>query len=213
MNLYFNPKKNVHYERYKLLQLKQEDGETIDNFVTRLKVHAKSCDYNNYNEDEAVTDKFILSCTDPTIRKTLLKEAATKKHTIENALLIGRTIQITTKNAQEIENKDSHNLVEGINKIKITNTSPSKFYQGPLQNSYQNPPSQNHFSHSIQCSNCGYNHSRNCCPAFGKSCSFCNTMNHFSSVCKSHLKQQNNTVHANQISDLIPKSILNLIQT
>ena len=29
-------------------------------------------------------------------------------------------------------------------------------------------------------------------------------MNHFSSVCKSRLKQQSNRVHANQISDLIP---------
>ena len=76
----------------------------------------------------------ILSCTDPTIRKTLLKEAATKKLTTESALFIGRTIQITTKNAQEIENKDRHNLEEEINKTKITNTSPSKFYQGPLRN-------------------------------------------------------------------------------
>ena len=90
LNLYFNPKKNVHYEHYKFLQLKQEDGETIDNFVTRLKVYAKSCDYNNYNEDKAVIDKLILSCTDPTIQKTLLKEAATKKLTIENAFIVGK---------------------------------------------------------------------------------------------------------------------------
>ena len=136
LNLYFNPKKNVHYERYKFLQLKQEDGETIDNFVTRLKIHVKSCDYNNYNEDEVVIDKLILSCTHPNIQNILLKEAAPKKFTIENALFIGRTIQITTKNAQEIENKDRHNLEEDINKIKITNTSSSKFYQGPLRNSY-----------------------------------------------------------------------------
>ena len=79
----------MHYEHYKFLQLKQ-DGETIDNFVTRLKVYAKSCDYNNYNEDKAVIDKLILSCTDPTIRKTLLKEAATKKLTIENAFIVGK---------------------------------------------------------------------------------------------------------------------------
>ena len=119
-----------------------------------------------------------MSCTDPTIRKILLKEAATKKLTIENALDIGRTIQITTKNAQETENKYRHNLEEDINKIKITNTSPSKFYQGPLRNSYRNPQSQNNFNHSIQCSNCGYNHPGNRCPAFGMSCSFCNKMNH-----------------------------------
>ena len=133
-------------------------------------------------------DELILSCTDPNIRKTLLKEAAAKKLTIENALFIGWTIQITIKNAQEIENKDRHNLEEDINKINVTNTSPSKFYQVPLSNSYRNPPSQNNFSHSIQYSNCGYNHPRNRCPPFGKSCSFCNKMNHFSSVCKSSLK-------------------------
>ena len=95
-----------------------------------MKVHAKSCEYNNYNNDEAVIDKLILSCTDPTVRKTLLKESATKKLTIENALFIGRTIQITTKNAQEIENKDRNNLAEDINKLNITNKTPSKSYQG-----------------------------------------------------------------------------------
>ena len=60
------------------MQLKQEDGETIDNFVTRLKVHAKTCDYNNSNEDEAIIDNLILNCADPTIRKTLVNEVATK---------------------------------------------------------------------------------------------------------------------------------------
>ena len=82
----------MHYEHYKFLQLKQEDGETTDNFVTRLKVYAKGCDYNNNNEDKAVIDKLILNCTDPTIRKTLLKEAATKKLTIENAFIVGKRV-------------------------------------------------------------------------------------------------------------------------
>ena len=95
--MYFNSTKNVHYECYKFLQLKQQDGETIDNFVTRLKVHAKSCDYNNYNEDEAVIDKLILSCTDPTIRKTLLKETATKKLTIRMHCLLVEPFRLQLK--------------------------------------------------------------------------------------------------------------------
>ena len=49
--------------------------------------------------------------------------------------------------------------------------------------------------------------SRNRCPAFGKSCSFYNKMNHFRSVCRSRLSHQTHKEHANKISSFTDKQI------
>lgn len=42
---YFTPAKNVIYPRYVLGRCKQEDGESIDSFVTRIREKAATCDW------------------------------------------------------------------------------------------------------------------------------------------------------------------------
>jgi hypothetical protein len=42
---YFSPKANVPYERHVFRQMKQEDGETVDQFVVKLRNQAKNCSY------------------------------------------------------------------------------------------------------------------------------------------------------------------------
>ena len=38
---YCNPRKNVVYERYKFFNIKQEEGQLIDDFITQLKLQAR----------------------------------------------------------------------------------------------------------------------------------------------------------------------------
>ena len=47
---YFTPAKNVIFKRYVFGNLKQEDGELFDAFVTRLREKAASCDYGAIKE-------------------------------------------------------------------------------------------------------------------------------------------------------------------
>ena len=42
---YFNPRKNTVFERYKFWECKQQEGESIDQFITELKTRAKSCEF------------------------------------------------------------------------------------------------------------------------------------------------------------------------
>jgi hypothetical protein len=39
---YFSPKANIPYERHVFRQMKQEDGETLDQFILKLKNQAKN---------------------------------------------------------------------------------------------------------------------------------------------------------------------------
>lgn len=57
LEAYFKPARNVIYERYVFSCCKQEEGESIDNFVTRLREKATTCDYGGL-KDEFVTQLY-----------------------------------------------------------------------------------------------------------------------------------------------------------
>ncbi|KAJ8403559.1 hypothetical protein AAFF_G00348850 [Aldrovandia affinis] len=70
---YFKPAKNTIYERYVFGSCKQEEGESIDNFVTRLRERAATCDYGQL-KDEVIRDKIVLGVANESIRRRLLRE-------------------------------------------------------------------------------------------------------------------------------------------
>lgn len=45
LNGYFSPKANIRYERYLFRQCCQVQNESIDNFVTRLRKAAETCEF------------------------------------------------------------------------------------------------------------------------------------------------------------------------
>ena len=63
---YFTPKVNVPLERHVFRQMEQMEGETIDQFVCRLRQKAISCDFANV--DEAIRDQIIEKCKDSRLR-------------------------------------------------------------------------------------------------------------------------------------------------
>ena len=56
---YFVPKVNVPFERHLFRQMSQVAGETVDQFVCRLRQKAITCDFPNV--DEAIKDQLIES--------------------------------------------------------------------------------------------------------------------------------------------------------
>ena len=47
---YFEPQKNPVFERYLFNQRKQLEGESIDHYITELKVKIKDCEYGELTE-------------------------------------------------------------------------------------------------------------------------------------------------------------------
>ena len=70
---YFTPTKNVIFERYVFGNLKQEDGESVDAFVTRLREKAATCEYGAIR-DELIGDRLVLRITDEGARRRMLRE-------------------------------------------------------------------------------------------------------------------------------------------
>ena len=48
---YFTPKKNMDYEVYVFRQGKQRTGETLDQYATRLRKLASTCEFTDLNKE------------------------------------------------------------------------------------------------------------------------------------------------------------------
>lgn len=60
LNAYFSPKTNTVYERYVFRSFKKEQGECIEQFVTKLREQGKHC--NNTDLDDKIRDQIIEKC-------------------------------------------------------------------------------------------------------------------------------------------------------
>lgn len=72
LNEHFSPKKNTTYERHRFRGLKQ-NAETIDVFLTNLKVQANKCEFGGQAESN-IREQFIEGCEDKGLRRRILEK-------------------------------------------------------------------------------------------------------------------------------------------
>ena len=89
--MYFKLATNVIYERYLFGCCKQEEGETIDTFVTRLREKAATCEYGQL-KDELIRDKIVLGIANESTRRRLLRG---RDLTLITAIEICRAAELT----------------------------------------------------------------------------------------------------------------------
>ena len=89
---YFAPKKNVDYEFFQFRQVIQEEGETTDQFVNRLRKLAAVCEF--HDEDSDVKSVIIQNCHTKCLRR----------HTLHNLLTKARALNANERQAIGMEN-------------------------------------------------------------------------------------------------------------
>ena len=77
---YFSPKKNTEFEVYKFRQAKQEAGETIDTYHTRLRQLSLTCEFAA--TDKEVKSQIIQGCASTRLRRRALREDMTLEELI-----------------------------------------------------------------------------------------------------------------------------------
>ena len=68
---YFAPQVNLHYEIYVFRNAKQEDTETVDQFCTRLRTLAATCEFTDI--DRELQSKIIQNCQSQELRRRALR--------------------------------------------------------------------------------------------------------------------------------------------
>lgn len=79
-------------------------GESIDSFVTTLRLRAKSCDFGD-QEESLIRDRVVLGCADHRVQERLLREPDL---TLQKALDICRAAEATKGQMQVLQNCESN---------------------------------------------------------------------------------------------------------
>ena len=167
---YCKPKQNVTIERYRFNTRAQGEEETIDQYVTELRLIAKNCGYGDL-EDQLVRDRIVCGTNSEEVRQRLLR---IDDLSLQKAISVCRVDAESRKSSKyiaetsgEVFGLRSSNKPHRFRREVTKDTK--KFTEGPRR----------------PCGICGLVHNRKQCPAYGKRCHKCNKLNHFSKYCRS----------------------------
>ena len=147
---YVNPRKNTIFERYKFWEYKQQDGETIDQFITELKTRAKSCEFGDQH-DSMIRDRIVFGVSDTPLKERLLRESSDL--TLEKAASLCRAAEASKTQLKELQTSEKK-------PVYVVKPKPKP------KHSVNTPRQQQQFN----CRKCGTKHLPRSCPAFGRLC-------------------------------------------
>lgn len=166
---YFTPKSNKIYERYLLNKMVQEEGESIDEFLTRLKAQGAKCQFNELLDD-LLCDRVILGIRCEVLRLQLLGEG--QDLNLDQITQRCRASEQANQQLRGLKNESS---------IYAVKTHYKK------ETSHQSSKTS---SDTFQCRRCGRTHGPRSCPAFKKRCNKCKKDGHFAEMCQAKMELQ-----------------------
>ena len=181
LTAHFNPQVNTTYEVYNFRKAKQNEGESLDSFHTRLRTLAKTCELAD--ADKEIKEQIILSCKSNALRRKALREDLD----LTALLKAGRALELSDMQAKEVESDKT--TVNTVNHKKKSDRRPKKG-KGRRREEHSESRSESRkesrkTEESSKCRNCGgaYPH-KDSCPAKNKKCTSCGKSNHFAKVCR-----------------------------
>ena len=162
---YCNPKRNLTVERHIFNSRMQHLSESIDKYITDLRLKVKTCEYGTM-ADEMIKDRIVVGVHSDIIPGRLLRE---KDLCLTKAIDICKAAEASTKQLEKLTDEK---------KVEILQENRPTTYQAGTKN---NPKKTT----GPACQNCGRNHPPRRCPSCGKKCNACNKLNHFTKCCRS----------------------------
>ena len=190
LNAHYVVKPNATFQRHLFRKTRQEDGETVAQYVTRLRQASVGCNYVTADLDNQILDQVVQYCKSDKLRRRLLERGGELK--LSDALSIAVALETVEGQFDTMTLKDNSNQPKFGQVNRLSHTSS---YGKP-----RNMPAQE-YDHDYECYRCGnkgHFGKDPCCPARGRTCAKCGGKDHFARKCKSKLKpgdnvNQNNT--------------------
>ncbi|XP_073965804.1 uncharacterized protein [Choristoneura fumiferana] len=208
---YCVPRTNITFEAFNFFNRKQKEDESIEDFITDLKIKCKSCEFGTL-ADRLVRDVFICNLNEKYqfIREKLLQE---ENLTLDKTISLSKTLIMSQTQANQLSKKDleSTSVLYVKSKMQQSQASPlsqsrpesqSRAPRPPFQSYSRRPMSQSHQYTQSQpeprCGRCGQVH-RFRCPAADVKCRNCHRIGHYESLCrfrnaKVHYVQMDNSI-------------------
>ena len=110
LEAYFTPQVNIPYERHTFRQMKQEEHDTVDQFVVRFSNQSANCEFGA-TKNEQIRDQIIDKCNSTELRRKLLEKG--HELTLTETQKISRSLELSQTQAKQIEG-DAGASVNGI---------------------------------------------------------------------------------------------------
>ena len=206
---YFKLQRNIVYELYVFNSCEQNQGESVDSYITHLQKFASSCKLGTLT-DELIRDKLVIGILNRGTKGKLLQE---KSLTLDKAIDIAHSNEITSKQLETMKSDAVTRPKEEVNLVGKDKGTDSKKQTSGISKHKKNRPlgkkkPKADPGNTRKCRNCGSQHKRNKCPAYNKRCTYCQKWHHFASVCMAKKKGVVNFVQESQCSSDSEESIL-----
>uniref|UniRef100_A0A669EUY2 Gypsy retrotransposon integrase-like protein 1 n=1 Tax=Oreochromis niloticus TaxID=8128 RepID=A0A669EUY2_ORENI len=189
-----SPQTNVTMERHKFNTRNQRTGETVESYVSDLRIKAKSCRFGDLSE-ELIRDRLVCGINNDNLRKVLLRDSD---------LTLAKAISV----CQIHEMTEEHNKTLAFPQQSATNVDvlQPKFTRKHRGDKINNQGDRSETQHITNCTNCGGAHAakKSKCPAFGQQCHACKKWNHFKKRCRAIQRTQNVARHRKSVHHVEP---------
>ena len=174
---HFVKKRNVIFEHARFNQRRQEEGESVDEFVTTLYCLSEHCEYAGLR-DEMIRDRIVVGVRDSILSEKLQLEADL---TLEKAVATACQRESVKKQQKVVRAEDSPSNVDAVHSTQGKKDKPVANKPTPRQ-----PHKFNPVTGSDICTRCGkHSHTgRQQCPARDATCRKCHKRGHFQAMCR-----------------------------
>ena len=197
LNEYFEPQKNISFERHTFRQAQQQRDEPIADYITRLKHLALTCEFEN--TDDMIRDQVVDKCYSTKLRRRLLQEPSL---TLDKVVTLGRALEMAQRQATAIESTCTSASAgrEQLNAVR-KRQNPQGLRRNIQQTHRYRDSGETGGKPCYCCGKSGHRAKSPSCPALNKTCNTCQKIDHFSRVCHSASKKKTATVKEIRESD------------
>ena len=175
---YCVPRKNLIYERYAFNTRNQQEGESVDTYVTDLKWKAQSCEYGELS-DSLIRDRLVVGIRDARLKeKMLIKEDLT----LDAAITMCKAAE-TTQQQMKLINPLETEQVNAVRTRGRRHDTGENVTRDGKEAAARSDHVEEDANREYQCKRCGTRHGPRKCPAYKAKCNNCGKRGHYAKLC------------------------------
>ena len=188
---HFIVKRNIIFERAKFNLRSQQEGESVETFITDLHCLAEHCEFGVL-KDELIRDRIVVGLKDKKLSEKLQLDS---KLTLEKAVTQARQSETVKKQQDILQGTQPDPPSANVDQIL-----KKRGKGGKGKDQKDKPPKNSKLAGKTpetKCTRClGKPHSKQECPAKDSKCNKCFKKGHWAKACKSQLKKKVEEVYS-----------------